>query len=150
MHKINDSSMKIALEEAKKAFQKGEVPVGAALFFNDELISANHNRVLEQKDPTAHAEILVISEAARKIGNYRLKDAILCVTLEPCPMCISAAIHARVDTLYFGAFSDKWGYMSKFNMDLSVWNHKMRVYSGILEKETAELLKLFFSKKRSE
>lgn len=148
MINVIESHMSIAIKEAEKAFADGEVPVGAALFLNDELISHNHNRVLDLNDPTAHAELLVISDAARKIGNYRLKDAKLYVTLEPCPMCISAMIHARIHTVFFGAYNDKWGYMSKFNMDLSLWNHRIGVFPGILEKESSKLLKLFFENKR--
>lgn len=149
MGNINEQFMLIALREAERAYYKGEVPIGAVLLYDDEQIYVNHNRVVELKDPTAHAEMLVISEASRKIGNFRLKNTKLYVTLEPCPMCISAAIHSRIDSIYFGATSEKWGYLSKFNMDLSLWNHKINVYSGLLEKEAAELLKCFFKEKRA-
>ncbi len=145
---INLSCMSIAFEEALKAVKKGEVPVGAAIFYENSLIAADHNRVIELKDPTAHAEMLVLKQAATMLHNYRLQQTKLYVTLEPCPMCISAAIHARVEGVYFGTICAKWGYMSRYNMDLSLANHRVKVICGIMEQETSELLKKFFGERR--
>jgi len=144
----NEDCMAVALKEAINAFECGEVPVGAAAFLNGELVSAHHNMVINLNDPTAHAEILVLREAAKVLNNFRLKGIKLYVTLEPCPMCVSAMINSRVDELYFGAYNEKWGYMSRFGMDISLWNHKIKVYSGILSEESKDLLRKFFEKKR--
>jgi len=140
--------MELALENAKKAFRKGEVPIGAVCVYDDEVIAEGYNQVISKKDPTAHAELIALRSACRKIGNYRLKDAQFYVTVEPCPMCISALLHARIGLLVFGAISEKWGYMSRFQMDLSLWNYNLKVFSGILSKDSEKMLKDFFIDKR--
>jgi len=143
-----DYFMKKALEEARKAYDLGEIPVGAVCVYNKEIIATGYNRVIMDNDPTAHAEIVAVREACKKNGNYRLKDVEIYVTVEPCPMCISALINARVSSLIFGAYSDKWGYMTRFSMDDSLWNHRVKVYGGMLSKDSEILLKNFFKKKR--
>lgn len=140
--------MQKALDEAKKAFIIGEVPVGAVCVHNNKIIASGHNRVIIDNDPTAHAEIVTIRSACKKIGNYRLKDVEIYVTVEPCPMCISAIINARIKRLIFGAYSDKWGYMTNFGIDISLYNHIMKVYGGILSCDSEKLLKDFFKEKR--
>lgn len=140
--------MEMALREARMALSQGEVPVGAVAVLDGECIAKAHNKVLKNNDPTAHAEIILLRKVAGLLNNYRLNEIDFYVTLEPCPMCISAAVHARIHALHFGAASDKWGYMTRFNMDMSLWNHKLKVYSGIMEKEAEELMKEFFKLKR--
>lgn len=142
--------MEHALEEAKLAAQRGEVPVGAVLVHKGTIIACNGNRTLEQKDPTAHAEILVIREAATKLGNERLYDCDLYVTLEPCPMCAGATSFARIRRLYYGASDAKSGAVEsgvKF-YNSETCHHKPDVYSGILETDCSRLLKEFFEGKR--
>ncbi len=140
--------MALALEEAVQAMEEGEVPVGAVVVLQERLIARSHNRTIALNDPTAHAEILVLREAARKLGNYRLNGVELYVTKEPCPMCVGAMIHARIGKLIYGAVDEKGGAFSKFSMDLSRANHRFEVIKGVMEKESAELLKRFFKEKR--
>ena len=143
--------MKMALEEAKKAGQRGEVPVGAVLVKGDEVLSKDHNRNIELNDPTAHAEILVLRKAGKILGNYRLNNTVMYVTAEPCPMCASAMVHSRISRLVFGTPEPKFGAVeSRFKLlqDSGV-NHKVEVRRGILEKECAEILKSFFRERRT-
>ncbi|OGP73429.1 MAG: hypothetical protein A2V86_14490 [Deltaproteobacteria bacterium RBG_16_49_23] len=143
--------MKMALEEAKKAGQRGEVPVGAVLVKGDEVLSKDHNRNIELNDPTAHAEILVLRKAGKILGNYRLNNTVMYVTAEPCPMCASAMVHSRISRLVFGTPEPKFGAVeSRFKLlqDSGV-NHKVEVRRGILEKECAEVLKDFFRERRA-
>ena len=149
--KISDESyMRMALEEAERAGQRGEIPVGAILVKEDRVIAKDHNRCIELSDPTAHAEILVLRKAGGVLGNYRLSDTVMYVTTEPCPMCVSAMIHGRILRLVFGTLEPKFGAVeSKFRLlnDNGI-NHKVKVDRGILEKECAEILKSFFKEKR--
>ena len=149
--KISDESyMRMALEEAERAGQRGEIPVGAILVKEDRVIAKDHNRCIELSDPTAHAEILVLRQAGGVLGNYRLSDTVMYVTTEPCPMCVSAMIHGRILRLVFGTLEPKFGAVeSKFRLlnDNGI-NHKVKVDRGILEKECAEILKSFFKEKR--
>ena len=142
--------MKMALEEAEKAGQKGEVPVGAILLKGDQVLSRDHNRSIELNDPTAHAEVLVLRKAGKKLNNYRLNDTVMYVTAEPCPMCASTMVHARISRLVFGTLEPKFGAVeSKFKLLQSdALNHRVEVKGGILEKECAEVLKGFFKEKR--
>ena len=144
------SFMEHALKEARFASQRGEVPVGAVLVHEDEIIARNGNRTLELKDPTAHAEMLVIREAAKKLDNERLYECDLYVTLEPCPMCAGATSFARVRRLYYGASDPKSGAVESGVRFYShtTCHHKPDVYSGILESECSQVLKKFFSNKR--
>ena len=142
------SFMEMALQEARLAAELGEVPVGAVLVTGSEVIRG-HNRMITDSDPTAHAEIVVIREAAVKAGNYRLTDARLYVTLEPCIMCVGAIIQARIARLIYGARDPRYGAvesMIRF-FDLEV-NHKPEIISGVLADEAGTLLKDFFLARR--
>ena len=143
--------MREALKEAEKAFASCEVPVGAVLAGPDgRIISRGHNQPISRKDPTAHAEILAMREAARVFGNYRLTDTVLVVTLEPCLMCMGAAIHARVSELVFGAFDPKAGAAGSL-YDLPAdkrLNHRIEVTAGIMEEECRALMQKFFEIRR--
>jgi len=142
--------MRMALEEAEKAGQNGEVPVGAILVKGDQILARDHNRCVEHNDPTAHAEILVLRKAGEALRNYRLNDTMIYVTAEPCPMCASAMVHGRVSRLIFGTWEPKFGAVeSKFRfLDDSSLNHRVEVEGGILEKECAEVLRVFFRDRR--
>jgi tRNA(adenine34) deaminase len=142
--------MKLALSEARKAVQKNEIPIGAVLIAeNDELLSAAHNQTITSKDPTAHAEILALRSAAKKIGNYRLLNTTLYVTVEPCPMCMGAAIHARVSRVVFGTRDPKWGAArSLYNLaEDRRFNHQLEVIEGICKDECKKIIQDFFSSK---
>jgi len=143
--------MKMALQEAVKARHKGEVPIGAVVVADDMImLAAEHNRTVTLNDPTAHAEILALRSAAAKIGNYRLLNTTLYVTVEPCPMCMGAAIHARVARLVFGTHDPKWGAVgSLFNFaDDRRFNHQPEVIKGVCKDECKRLLQNFFKEKR--
>ena len=142
--------MELAIKEAKKAENIGEVPVGAVLIKNNEIISNSHNLVITQNDPTAHAEIVAIRSAGKTLENYRIVDSTLYVTLEPCAMCFSAIIHARIKRLVFGAFDKKTGVCgSCINLiNANFYNHKIMVSGGILEDTCSELLRNFFESRR--
>ncbi len=143
--------MRMALEEARKASQGEEVPVGAILVKGNEVIAKDHNRCIELNDPTAHAEILVLRKGGEILRNYRLNDTVMYVTAEPCSMCASAMIHSRISRLVFGTAEPKFGAVeSKFKLlqDNGV-NHKIEVRRGVLEKECAEILKDFFKERRT-
>ncbi len=143
--------MKIALHEALKARKKQEVPIGALLVAeNDELLSTAHNQTIARKDPTAHAEILALRRAAVKVDNYRLLNTTLYVTVEPCPMCMGAAIHARIARIVFGTRDPKWGAagsLYNFAADQRL-NHQPEVIDGICKSECKQLMQDFFRKKR--
>ncbi len=149
--KADEGYMRMALEEAEEGGRKGEVPVGAILVKGDRVIAKDHNRCIELSDPTAHAEVLVLRKGGEELGNYRLNDTMMYVTSEPCPMCVSAMIHGRISRLVFGAREPKFGAVeSKFRLlDGNGFNHKVKVERGVLEKECAEILKLFFKEKRT-
>jgi len=142
--------MRMALEEAQKAGQNGEVPVGAILVKGDQVLARDHNRCIEYNDPTAHAEILVLRKGGKASGNYRLNETVMYVTAEPCPMCASAMVHGRVSKLVFGTLEPKFGAIeSKFQfLKDSSLNHRVEVEGGILEKECGEVLKVFFKERR--
>jgi tRNA(adenine34) deaminase len=143
--------MEVALKEAEKAQQKGEVPIGAVLVANNhQVLAAEHNRTITLSDPTAHAEILALRSAAAKIGNYRLLNSMLYVTVEPCPMCMGAAIHARVSQVIFGTDDPRWGAagsMYNFAADQR-FNHQPEIIKGICEMECKSLIQEFFRQKR--
>jgi len=142
----------LALEEAKKAGQKDEVPVGAVVVTEKgNILSSAHNQVIGLCDPTAHAEILAIREAASKVQNYRLLNTTLYVTVEPCIMCMGAIIHARISTVVFGAFDPKWGAAgSLYNFsDDTRLNHQLEIVPGICEDECKALMQDFFRSKRN-
>jgi tRNA(adenine34) deaminase len=143
--------MKAALIEAERARKKGEVPIGAVLVAeNHQVLAAKHNRTITLNDPTAHAEILALRSAAAQIANYRLLNTTLYVTVEPCPMCMGAAIHARVSRIVFGTRDPKWGAAGSlydFSNDLR-FNHQPKVIEGICEDECRALMQNFFREKR--
>jgi tRNA(adenine34) deaminase len=143
--------MNLALSEAGKAGQKNEIPIGAVLIAeNDELLSAAHNKTIILKDPTAHAEILALRSAAEKIGNYRLLKTTLYVTVEPCPMCMGALLHARVSRVVFGTRDPKWGAAgSLYNLaEDHRFNHQPEIIEGICKSECQKLMQDFFREKR--
>jgi tRNA(adenine34) deaminase len=142
--------MKIAIQEAKKAVNEGEVPVGAILVKNGMIIAKAHNRPITKNDATAHAEILAIRKAGKKEKNYRLVGTTLYVTLEPCLMCLGALINARIEHIVFGAKNTKNGFCGSL-VDMtndSQFNHRPIVTGGILEKQCQEILRSFFRLRR--
>ena len=148
-----DQLMAEALLEARKGLEKGEVPVGAILAGTEgEVLARGYNQPISLNDPTAHAEMLAIREAGAVCNNYRLTGSTLVVTIEPCIMCIGAAINARVSRLVFGAFDPKAGAAgSLYNLaDDARLNHRIEVISGIRQKECAGLLQDFFRTRRIE
>ena len=153
MHRDYYLLMDKALIEAKKGLEKGEVPIGALITGPDgKILAKAHNQPISLKDPTAHAEILALREAGAAFNNYRLKDATLVVTIEPCAMCMGAAINARVARLVFGSFDPKAGAAGSL-YDLSSdnrLNHKIEVISGIRDKECRKLIQDFFRERRLE
>lgn len=142
--------MREALKEAKKAFEKEEVPVGAVLVQENKVIARGHNQVELLQDATAHAEILCLTSGASRLGNWRLAETTLYCTLEPCCMCAGALLSSRVKRLVWGARDVRLGangsWIDVFAHDHPM--HKLEIASGILEGESAELLKTFFQKKR--
>lgn len=142
--------MELALAEAEAAAKRGEVPVGAVVTRATEVVAAAGNRTLELKDPTAHAELLAIREAAAKLGTERLTDCDLHVTLEPCPMCAAAISFARIRRLYYGAGDPKGGAVEHGvrYYQSATCHHRPEIYGGIGESEAAALLKGFFAAKR--
>jgi tRNA(adenine34) deaminase len=148
---MNDETfMHRALLEAKKAYLKGEVPVGAIITLDGQVIARGHNRREELQDPTAHAEILVIREASERLRSWRLKGATLYVTLEPCSMCAGALVLARVARLVYGAPDPKSGAAGSIMnlVEHEALNHRLDVTSGVLQEECATLLRQFFSELR--
>lgn len=142
--------MQAALAEAKVALSAGEVPVGAVLVRNGEIVTRGLNRPVQDSDPTAHAEIMALRAAAAEEKNYRLAGATLYVTLEPCPMCVGAMLHARIDRLVFGAYDPKSGAAGSV-VDLCDdrrFNHRIEVNGGLLEEQCAGLLQRFFAERR--
>lgn len=143
--------MREAMKEAKKGWLGGEVPVGALVIGqSNEVLARDHNRCISLNDPTAHAEILVIRQAAKFLENYRLNGMTMVVTIEPCPMCMGAIISARLDMLVFGAFDPKGGAAgSIYNLsDDGSLNHRVKVVPGVMEKECRELMQDFFQERR--
>ena len=141
--------MRQALAEAQKSLNKEEVPVGAVLVFEKEIVSRAHNEPIAKNDPTAHAEMIAFRKAGSKRANYRLSDCDLYVTLEPCAMCLGAAVHARIRRLVFGALDPKSGAVeSVMKFPLERMNHRVEVVGGILADECSQILKDFFKKKR--
>ena len=142
--------MQRALQNAEKAASLGEVPVGAVLVANGELLAESFNQPITRNDPSAHAEIMVLREAALKLRNYRLPDTELFVTIEPCLMCAGALVHARVKRLVFGAKEPKAGaVISHFQVyETPCLNHQVKVEHGLMEKECSHKISEFFKEKR--
>ena len=142
--------MQQALAAARQAEAEGEVPVGAVVVRGGEVLAAAHNQPVGLNDPTAHAEILALRAAARKLGNYRLTGCDLYVTLEPCAMCVGALVHARIRRLIYAAADPKAGAVASCLrlLESPHWNHRVEVTSGVLADESAALLQQFFSSRR--
>lgn len=142
--------MQMALEQAQLAFDAGEVPVGAVVVSDGVVIGKGYNCPISSNDPTAHAEVMALRDAAQHIENYRLVACDLYVTLEPCTMCIGALTHARIHTLIYGATEPKAGVIESRNTlhQSSYFNHKVNVVGGILQAECSQTLKDFFAQRR--
>jgi tRNA(adenine34) deaminase len=142
--------MRRALALAESAGEAGEVPVGAVLVSGDRIIAEGANNPIAAQDPTGHAEIVALRAGGRALGSYRLTDTVLYVTLEPCVMCASAIIHARVRRVVFGAFDPKAGAAGSLTnvFTLPGLNHRVDVFGGVLEAECGALLSRFFSARR--
>jgi tRNA(adenine34) deaminase len=142
--------MQAALADAALAAEQGEIPVGAVIVANGEVIASGHNRSITARDPSGHAEIVVLRSAAEKAGNHRLNNATLYVTLEPCVMCVGAIAQARVTRVVFGAYDKKAGALGSVEdlADSRALNHRFEVNGGLLAEESGELLKAFFESRR--
>lgn len=149
---MNDDEkyMRLALDEAQKAFDIGEVPIGAVLVFDDQVVSVGHNMRESWHDATAHAEMLVLQDACAKLGRWRLSGATLYVTIEPCPMCAGGLVMSRVDRVVYGSADSKAGAVeSIFNIvNHRALNHRLAVTAGVLGDECRELMKIFFRQRR--
>ncbi len=149
---MSDSAdfMRAALAEARAAEAAGEVPVGAVVVRDGEVLARAHNQPIGLNDPTAHAEILALRAAAKKLGNYRLTGCDLYVTLEPCAMCAAALVHARIRRLVYAAADPKAGAVASTMrlLDAPHLNHRVEVESGLLADESSALLQRFFSERR--
>ena len=144
--------MSFALREAKKAYDKGEVPVGCVIVKNDKIISRGHNQVLSKKSGVYHAEIIAINKAGKKLGDFRLEDTEIFVTLEPCCMCAGAIVNSRIKRVVIGTMDPKRGFCGSIEnvLDRQEMNHKSIIETKVLEKECLEILQDFFKILRSE
>jgi len=142
--------MAAALEEAARARDAGEVPIGAVVVLDGAIVGRGFNQPITSGDPTAHAEIVAIRQAARDAGNYRLTGAVLCVTIEPCLMCVGALVHARIGTLVYGAAEPRTGAVVSTvrGGELPGHNHRFEVVCGVREAECRELMQRFFKERR--
>lgn len=143
--------MSLALDEARKAHEAGEVPVGAIVLLDGEVVGAGFNQPISAHDPTAHAEIVALRAGAARVGNYRLTGATLYVTVEPCLMCVGAMVHARIGLVVFGATEPKAGAVMSMTRahELPNLNHRLQVLGGVLEAECREVMQGFFKTRRS-
>lgn len=150
MENIDEHWMQLALEQAHLAADNGEVPVGAVLVKDDELIASGFNQPISSCDPSAHAEIVVLRAAAKQLTNYRLPGTTLYVTIEPCTMCVGALIHARVERLVFGAPEPRAGAVisSAQLLESDQFNHRIVTEGGVLADQCASVMKSFFRQKR--
>jgi tRNA(adenine34) deaminase len=142
--------MREAISEALRAGAESEVPVGAVVLLNGKIVGRGHNSSIQMHDPTAHAEIVALRQAAHNIGNYRLPGSVLIATLEPCIMCVGAMILARVEELIYGAADPKAGAVQSCYQltDGDRLNHRIRVTSGVLEEECGSVVRSFFASRR--
>ena len=145
-----DQLMEAALVEANRAREAGEVPIGAVVELGGEIVGRGYNHPMTAADPTAHAEIAAIRDAARAVGNYRLTGATLYVTIEPCLMCVGALVHARIGTLVYGAAEQRTGAVvsTAHAGELPGHNHRFEVISGVLEDQCRALMQAFFKDRR--
>jgi tRNA(adenine34) deaminase len=143
--------MRAALEQALEAGQRGEVPVGAVVVVDGEIVGAGFNQPIGGQDPTAHAEIVAMREAAKRLGNYRLGGATLYVTIEPCQMCVGAMVHARVARVVYGTREPKAGAIESAMRahEHPALNHRMTATGGVLEEECRQMIQGFFREKRT-
>jgi tRNA(adenine34) deaminase len=146
----HDTFMQLALAEARKADDAGEVPVGAIVVVDGEVIGAGFNQPISAHDPTAHAEIVALRAAAKRVGNYRLTGSTLYVTVEPCLMCVGAMVHARVGLVVYGTTEPKAGAIVSMTRahELPALNHRLQVEGGVLEEECRALVQAFFRERR--
>ncbi len=144
--------MRLALEEAERAAAIGEVPIGAVIYRDAEVLAKAHNLRESTADPTAHAEILALKEAAKKIGTWRLDGCTIAVTLEPCPMCAGALVNSRIDRLVYGAPDPKMGCVhTLYEICTDTrFNHRLEVEADVLKDECAAVLQAFFQARRGE
>lgn len=142
--------MYAALQEAEHAFEEDEVPVGAVVVYKNKIIGRGFNQVEKLNDATAHAEMIALTSASNHLKNWRLNECSIYITLEPCIMCTGALLSSRIDNLYYGANDPKFGACGSVHnlAENSRTNHTIKVFSGLLAKESEELLKSFFTKKR--
>ena len=142
--------MRAALEQAHLAREAGEVPIGAVLVLDEAIVARGFNQPIGRVDPTAHAEIMVLRQAASMRGNYRLTGATVYVTIEPCLMCVGALVHARVAEVVYGAAEPRWGALVSALQahDAPGLNHRVRVTGGVLAEECRELMQQFFRQRR--
>jgi tRNA(adenine34) deaminase len=143
--------MEAALDEARRARDAGEVPIGAVVVLDGAIVGRGFNQPISSGDPTAHAEIVAIRDAAARVGNYRLTGAILCVTIEPCLMCVGSLVHARIATVVYGAAEPRSGALVSAvrAAELPGLNHRVEVIGGVREPECRELMQTFFKARRS-
>jgi len=146
----HDAWMAAALDEAARARDAGEVPIGAVVAIDGIIVGRGFNQPITSRDPTAHAEIVAIRHAARELGNYRLTGATLCVTIEPCLMCVGALVHARIGTLVYGAAEPRTGAVISTvrGGELPGHNHRFEAVAGVREAECRELMQAFFRQRR--
>lgn len=147
---LDESMMRLALEQAREAAGIGEVPVGAVIYRGDEVLAKAYNLRESTADPTAHAEVLALRQAAHKLGTWRLDGCAIAVTLEPCPMCAGALINSRIDRLVYGTTDPKMGCvdtMYQLCTDIR-FNHRLKVVQGVLKDECVEVLQTFFQARR--
>ena len=140
--------MNCAIKEAQKALKKDEVPIGAVIVLDGKIIARAHNLMEKTQLATAHAEVLAINKACKKLKSWRLDNAELFVTIEPCPMCAGAIVNARIKKVYFGAYEGKGRSLTNEIAEANLLNHKIEVEGGVMEKECAEILTKFFSEMR--
>ena len=145
-----DTLMDAALDEARRARDAGEVPIGAVVSIDGEIVGRGFNQPISSGDPTAHAEIVAIRDAAARVGNYRLTGATLCVTIEPCLMCVGALVHSRIATLVYGAAEPRSGAVVSTvrGGELPGHNHRFEVVAGVREEECRVLMQEFFRTRR--
>jgi tRNA(adenine34) deaminase len=143
--------MQEALAEARAAAAAGEVPVGAVIVVDGAIVGRGGNQPVGSHDPTAHAEVIALRDAARRVGNYRLTGATMYVTVEPCLMCVGALVHARIETLVFGAPEPKAGAVESTQRahEHPALNHRLHVVSGVMAAESREVMRRFFEKLRT-
>jgi tRNA(adenine34) deaminase len=147
----HEQFMRLALDEARRAEAAGEVPVGAVVVFDGKVVGRGFNQPIGAVDPTAHAEIVALRDAARGVGNYRLTNAVMYVTIEPCLMCVGALVHARIGTLVFGAAEPKAGAVVSTvrALEIPTLNHKVEAIGGVLEDDCRDLVQTFFKGRRT-